>query len=776
MLGPNLETHGGLAKRRTVTCFARRRDGSEFPVELARRPIGPGNDAQSLVTLRDLTQWRRAQATPSGTNEQARATLEAIGDAVISTDATCTITFLNPVAERLTGWTAEEAMGQSLDAVLPLISEASRQPVPNTAGRCLAEGRSIDLEDGVLLLRRDGSEVPVGDSAAPVRDANGATVGVVLVIQDESEKRRVGHRLSYEATHDALTGLINRREFERRLTRVITDLAAVTADHALLCLDLDRFKLVNDACGHDAGDDLLRGLSALLGGHLRKRDTLARLGGDEFGVLLENCPLVEASRIAESLRVEIEQFRFDWGGRAHSIAASIGLIPVIAETGGMAAVLRAADAACYTAKDAGGNRVQLERLTQNAGAISQAMARRVTRLARAVDESHFQLYSQAIVPLQPEPKARPHFEVLLRLPDGKGGMQAAADFLPQAERYSLMPTIDRWVVRETIALLGQWRREHPVAQLPLFSINLSASALADDMFMTLLQEHLTRHGVSSETLCFEIPETAALGNLSRTVRFLSGMRSTGCAVALEDFGSGVTSFTYLKTLPVNFLKIGGHFVRGVVDDPMFGSIIGAVNQIGRSMGISTIAKQVGSAPGPEPAQGDGHWVRAGKRGDGADAAGAESAAFSVTVSGRTEQRHETGMVDRFDQVRGESSFGRSAAIVLVSPSGKGNRRDVFAPGLGPDGSADVVPVHPGEPDIQQDHIRPVQPGFFDCVDAVIGRLRFVTLELQQKREAIRPGPGCRPPAGSVASRTGWGAPARERVRAPAGESGSEAVR
>ena len=596
LLGPNLETHGGLVKRRTVTCFARRRDGSELPVELARRPIGQGSDAQSLVTLRDLTQWRRAQATPSRTNEQARATLEAIGDAVITTDAACTITFLNLVAERLTGWTAEEAMGQSLDAVLPLISEASRQPVPNTAARCLAEGRSIDLEDGVLLLRRDGSEVPVGDSAAPVRDRTGVTVGVVLVIQDESEKRRVGHRLSYEATHDALTGLINRREFERRLTRVVTDLAAAPADHALLCLDLDRFKLVNDSCGHDAGDDLLRGLSALLGGHLRKRDTLARLGGDEFGVLLENCPLAEAGRIAESLRVEIEQFRFEWGGRAHSIAASIGLIPVIAETGGMAAVLRAADAACYTAKDAGGNRVQLERLSQNSGAISQAMARRVTRLARAVDESHFQLYSQAIVPLQPDTVARPHFEVLLRLPDGKGGMQVAADFLPQAERYSLMPTIDRWVVRETIALLGQWRREHPVAQLPLFSINLSASALADDMFLTLLQEHLTRHGISSETLCFEIPETAALGNLARTVRFLSGMRSTGCAVALEDFGSGVTSFTYLKTLPVNFLKIGGHFVRGVVDDPMFGSIIGAVNQIGRSMGISTIAKQVGSAP------------------------------------------------------------------------------------------------------------------------------------------------------------------------------------
>lgn len=593
LLGSGVEANGGSP---SVTCFARRRDGSEFPVELARRPLGQGSDAQSLVTLRDLTQWRRAQETRSRNNEQARATLESIGDAVITTDATCKITYLNPVAERLTGWAAEEALGQSLDAVLPLISEASRQPVANTAARCLEEGRSVDLENGVLLLRRDGTEVPIGDSAAPVRDSDGGTVGVVLVIQDESEKRRVGHRLSYEATHDALTGLINRREFERRLTRVVTDLSGAAAEHVLLCLDLDRFKVVNDTCGHDAGDDLLRSLSALLGRHMRKRDTLARLGGDEFGVLLENCPLVEAERIAESLRVEIEQFRCEWGGQAFSIGASIGLIPVTAESGGIAAVLRAADAACYAAKDGGGNRVHLERLGRDSAGVSQAMARRVTRLARAVDEGHFQLYAQPIVSLQPEHPARPRFEILLRLPDGQGRMQAAADFLPQAERYNLMPAIDRWVVRETIARLGEWHREHPDAELPVCSINLSASALAEESLVPVLEQQLAKHGIPSETLCFEIAETAALANLARTVRFLSGIRATGCAVALEDFGSGVTSFTYLKSLPVDFLKIGGHFVRGVVEDPVYGSIVSAVNQIGRSMGISTIAKQVGSAP------------------------------------------------------------------------------------------------------------------------------------------------------------------------------------
>ena len=598
LLGSDRETDGGsLAdslSAATVTCFALRRDGSEFPVELARRPIGQGGDAQSLVTIRDLTQWRRAQDTRSRMNEQARAALESIGDAVITTDAAGRITFLNPVAESVTGWDAEEALGQSLDAVLPLISEASRQPVANTAARCLAEGRAVDLEDGVLLLRRDGTEVPIGDSAAPIVDRSGKTVGVVLVIQNESEKRRVGHRLSYEATHDPLTGLLNRREFERRLTRVVGDLAGSAGEHALLCIDLDRFKLVNDSCGHDAGDELLRSLTAPLSRHLRKRDTLARLGGDEFAVLLENCPLVESEWIAESIRAEIEKFHFDWADQTFSIGASIGLIPVTAESGGIAAVLRAADAACYASKEEGGNRVHLERRGRDSVGTPQAMARRVTRLARAVDEGHFQLYAQPIVPLQPEPPARPRLEILLRLPDGQGGMHAAADFLPQAERYNLMPAIDRWVVRETIALLGQWHREHPEAELPVCSINLSASALADDRLVSLLEHQLAHYGIPSETLCFEIAETAALGNLARTVRFLSGIRTAGCGVALEDFGSGVTSFTYLKTLPVDFLKIGGHFVGGIVEDPIYGSIVTAVDRIGRSMGISTIAKQVGN--------------------------------------------------------------------------------------------------------------------------------------------------------------------------------------
>ncbi|MBS1241890.1 MAG: diguanylate cyclase/phosphodiesterase with sensor(s), partial [Gemmatimonadetes bacterium] len=362
LLDPDAAASGGSSAAGTrggaTSYTARRQDGSECPVELVRRPLGPDSDAQVLVTLRDLTRGPHAQASRTRNNEQARTILAAIGDAVITTDATGMVTYLNPVAERLTGWALRDGRGQSLDVVLPLIAEATRQPVANTTVRCLAEGRSIDLQDGVLLLRRDGTEVPIGDSAAPFRDRTGGTVGVVLVIQDESEKRRIGHRLSYEAAHDPLTGLINRREFERRLARVVSDLTVARSEHVVLCLDLDRFKVVNDTCGHEAGDTLLRDLCALLSRHMRKRDTLARLGGDEFAVLLENCPLVEAERIAESLRAVVEQFRFERDGHAFWLGVSIGLIPVTADSGGVPAVLQAADAACYEAKSRGGNRVQ----------------------------------------------------------------------------------------------------------------------------------------------------------------------------------------------------------------------------------------------------------------------------------------------------------------------------------------------------------------------------------------------------------------------------------
>jgi len=577
-----------------VRIFARRRDGSEFPVEIHRSPLGPGDDPLFLVTMRDLTEWRGVQESLFRQKEQAVGTLASIADAVITTDVTGAITYLNPTAERLTGWRTTEALGQPADTVLTLISDATRQPIENIPARCVREGRAVDLADGVLLVRRDGTEVPIGDSAAPLRDRHGTTIGVVLVFHDVTERRRAARKLSHEATHDALTGLVGRKEFEDRLARVLAEAAAGVAEHALCYLDLDRFKVVNDTSGHEAGDDLLRAIGRLLSGRLRSRDTLARLGGDEFGVLLEYCSLTKAEEIAGKLEQAVTEFRFVWGEETFSLGVSIGVVPITAASGRTADVLRAADEACYAAKDAGGNRVHLARPEAAPGVHQEVEARRITRLTRAVDEGRFQLYAQAIIPLAPQQPGRPRCEILLRLPNEQGGVETADSFLPQAERHRLMPAIDRWVVRQTVAVLSQWHRDHPENELPLCSINLSVSSLDDVDLIAAVRENLAQSQLPPEALCFEIAEAAALGNFAQLVRLIAEIRATGCGVGLDNFGNSLASFAHLKALSVDYVKIGGHYVRGVADDPVYGTLVRAVNEIGRIMGIVTIAEEVES--------------------------------------------------------------------------------------------------------------------------------------------------------------------------------------
>jgi diguanylate cyclase (GGDEF)-like protein/PAS domain S-box-containing protein len=352
---------GSSPKEEPVRLFARRKDGTEFPAEFNHSPLDSGEDALVLVTIRDLTRWGKARDSLFREKEQASDTLASIADGIIATDLAGTITYLNPTAERLTGWRISEALGQPLSTVLTLIFEATRQPVESIAAWCLHEGRAVDLAHGVLLLRRDGTDVAIEDSAAPLRDHDGATIGVVLVFRDVTEIRRESRRLSHDATHDALTGLISRQEFEQRLGRLVEESAAVAAQHTLCYLDLDRFKVVNDTCGHEAGDQLLRTIGGMLASRLRTRDTVGRLGGDEFGILLEHCSVEKATDIAGGLVSAIEELRYAWGERKFSLGASIGIVPITAGNGRKADVLRAADHACYAAKNAGGSRVHLAR-------------------------------------------------------------------------------------------------------------------------------------------------------------------------------------------------------------------------------------------------------------------------------------------------------------------------------------------------------------------------------------------------------------------------------
>jgi diguanylate cyclase (GGDEF)-like protein len=486
-----------------------------------------------------------------------------------------------------------EALGQPLDTVLPLIFEVTRQPIENISARCLREGRAVDLTEGVLLLRRDGTEVPIGDSAAPLLDRHGAAIGVVLVFHDVTERRRAVHKLTREAMNDSLTGLLGRREFELRLARLVAEAASGPAEHAMCYLDLDRFKPVNDLYGHEAGDNLIKTVGRLLTGRLRSRDTVARLGGDEFGVLLEHCSLAKAEEIAASIQQVIQDHPYVWEGKTIAIGASIGVVPITAVSGRATDILRAADAACYEAKAAGGNCVHLGQ-EMGPGIQQQIETRRITRLIQAVEKDHFQLFIQAIMPLEPRLATRPRCEILLRLPDEQGGMETHDSFLQHAERFRLIPTIDRWVVRKTVAILGAWHHDHPECRLPLCSINLSASSLDDLDLVPALREYLTQYRLPPEALCFEISEAAALGNFAELVRLLAEIRAAGCGFGLDDFGSGLASLSQLKSLPVDYLKIGGHYVRRVADDPVYGTLVSAVNDVGRIMGLTTIAEEVES--------------------------------------------------------------------------------------------------------------------------------------------------------------------------------------
>ncbi|MFI4914616.1 MAG: EAL domain-containing protein [Steroidobacterales bacterium] len=535
----------------------------------------------------DITERKLYEEALFREKESAQITLQSIGDGVITTDAASTIDYINPVAEQLTGWRLEDAMGKPVEEVYRAFHEETCEPLENPLSVSIRRARPIKSVRPMLLIRRDGNELYVESTASPIRAGNGKVGGGVLVFHDVSESRELNRRLSYHASHDLLTGLVNRREFENRLERALKSAKAREASYALCYLDLDQFKLVNDSCGHSAGDALLGQVGALLKSKVRWRDTLSRLGGDEFGILLESCSLDEAMRMAETVREAVRNFRFTWEERVFRLGASVGVVPITADNEDVASILSAADSACAAAKELGRNRVHS--FAEN---DIELMRRRremqwAARINAALEEGRFELFRMPIQALQ-RPETGAHYELLLRLRDEGGRIVSPDNFIAAAERYGITPSIDRWVIESAFRWLVSEADERE--RLALCSINLSGQSLGDDKFLPYVIDQFHRSGLDASKICFEITETAAVASFSQANRFIQALRELGCKFALDDFGTGLSSFGYLKHFPVDFLKIDGSFVREILHDPIDREMVRSINEIGHLTGKQTIAE------------------------------------------------------------------------------------------------------------------------------------------------------------------------------------------
>jgi diguanylate cyclase (GGDEF)-like protein/PAS domain S-box-containing protein len=546
-----------------------------------------------VSSLSDIQKRKQAEALLFEEKERAQVTLASIADAVVTVDTAGRIEFLNPVAERLTGWSLEEAHQRPVADVFAVVDEGTGAPIADPVGRALADGAVIEADGNVVLLCRGAESIAIDYSVAPIRDRGANIVGAVLVIQDMSRERQYAARLSNLASHDALTGLLNRREFEQRLRAIVEHREAEEGQHAVLYLDLDQFKVVNDTSGHAAGDELLRQVGALLRPRLREGDVLARLGGDEFGVLLPHCPPAPALRIAEALRKAIVDFRFAWKNRSFTIGVSIGLVNLADGPHTLASALSAADAACYLAKDKGRNRVQVYRPEDSEVALRRGEMEWVHRLHRALAEDRLCLFSQPICAMHAPGAHSDHQELLVRLIDENNELIAPIAFIPAAERYHLMPSIDRWVIRTAFRVITELRAAGNVGGT--YAINISGASIGDDQFLDFVRESFARFRIPHASICFEITETTAVTSLSKAADFIGALREPGCRFALDDFGVGVSSFTYLKQLPVDFLKIDGSFVKNMLNDPVDAAMVEAIHRIGRVMGKQTIAESVETA-------------------------------------------------------------------------------------------------------------------------------------------------------------------------------------
>jgi diguanylate cyclase (GGDEF)-like protein/PAS domain S-box-containing protein len=550
------------------------------------------NQALDSVVSQNV-QLEASRIALSEEKERAEVTLRSIADGVITTDVNGRIQFMNPIAEHLSGWSAADAMGRKLEDVINLVHESTGMHLESPVSKTLKSNRTERISGHGALIRHTGESVSVEAIAAPMHNDRNAVIGAVMVLQDVSENRVLTKQLSYQASHDALTGQYNRPKFEERLAEALESLTRSDRHHVLCYLDLDQFKIVNDTSGHRAGDELLRQLSLELKKTLREDDVLARLGGDEFGILLLDCPMEQARHMAERIRELVRSFSFVWENKTFNVGVSIGVVAIDHAAGDAAELMSAADLACYTAKDMGRNRIHVYEpsdveLAQRHGEMHWA-----ANIMQAIQENRLMLYRQPMQSLSDAACHSDHWEILLRMQDQQGRMIKPDDFISAVERYHLMSHVDRWVIRAAFESLADEDVWLPVpGKMRRVAINLSGTSLSDEGLAKYIQEQSLELGVRLDEICFEITETVAISNLAQATRFINEMRQMGSHFALDDFGSGLSSFTYLKTLPVDYLKIDGSFVVDMMNDSIDHAMVESIAHMGHIMDVMVVAEWV----------------------------------------------------------------------------------------------------------------------------------------------------------------------------------------
>ncbi len=545
-------------------------------------------DERTTELINEVSERKSAEQRARQESERLSVTLASIGDGVVTITPDDSVEFMNPAAERLTGLPRAKVEGRPIADVLHLFDRDSGTKHPLYGVAAPTEDRTGRTTDGALL-RPDGELVDIQQTTANITDASGQSYGSVVVLRDVSEARALAVRLAHEATHDALTGLVNRREFESRLEQALSRARVDDASYTLCYIDLDRFKAVNDTCGHAAGDSLLCELSARVRALLRKGDTFARLGGDEFGLLLEQCPIEKGMEIAEAIRHAIDDYRLVYDDQVLSVGASVGVVEITAEARDLETLLSIADAACYMAKEHGRDCVQVYRSSDQEIVERQGETRWARILRSALDSQAFELHAQMIAGVSPNCRQMQHYEVLIRLYDSDGSLVLPGAFMSAAERYGLLPAIDRYVIENTLSWLGENSDRIGNGRL---SINVAGASISDPDFLTFVTETFLSTGASYDAVIFEITESVAVSSLHAATALMDALSSLGCEFALDDFGRGFSSLGSLKELPVDYLKIDGAFVRDILEDENDAALVHAINDIGHTLGKKTVAEFV----------------------------------------------------------------------------------------------------------------------------------------------------------------------------------------